>query len=66
MKSNIIISTIMGLIVSITIMYLAWEHNSQGEIYSEEGINFSYWILMGMTWFSMTFVVVFIIKKLKP
>ena len=60
MKNNIIISTIIGLIISILMMYVAWKHNSQGEIYSEGVIDFSYWILIGMTWFSMTFIVVFI------
>ena len=60
MKNNIIISTIIGLIISIIMMYVAWKHNSQGEIYSEEVIDFSYWILIGITWFSMTFIVIFI------
>ena len=60
MKNNIIISTIIGLIVSILMMYIAWKHNSQGEIYSEGMIDFSYWILIGMTWFIITFVVVLI------
>ena len=60
MKNNIIISTTIGLIVSILMMAVAWKHNSQSEIYSEGVIDFSYWILIGMTWFSMTFIVVFI------
>jgi len=68
-KNNIIISTVIGLTVSIFMMYVAWEHNPQGEIYSEGVINFSYWILIGMTWFIMTFIVVFIftilVRKIK-
>ena len=60
MKNNIIISTIIGLIVSILMMDVAWKHNSQGEIYSEGVINFSYWILIGIAWFAITFMVVFI------
>ena len=68
MKNNIIISTIIGLIVSILMMYISWKHNSQGEIYSEGVIDVSYWSLIGMTWFIMTFIVVFvfilIVKKI--
>lgn len=60
MKNNIIISTIIGLIVSILMMDVAWKHNSQGEIYSEGVINFSSWILIGITWFIITFIVIFI------
>ena len=61
MKNNIIISTIIGLIVSILMMNVAWKHNSQGEIHSEGVIDFSYWVLIGMTWFIMTFIVIFIL-----
>ncbi len=68
MKNNIIISTIIGLIVSILMMYISWKHNSQGEIYSEGVIDVSYWSLIGMIWFIMTFIVVFvfilIVKKI--
>ena len=64
MKNNIRTSTIIGLIVSIVIMYIAWKHNSQGEVYSEGVIDFSYLILIGITWFSITFIVTLIVKKL--
>ena len=59
MKNNIIVSTIIGLIVSILMMDVAWEHNSQCEIHCEGVINFSYWILIGLSWFIMSFIVVF-------
>ena len=60
MKNSTIVSTIIGLIVSILMMDVAWKHNSQGEIYSKGVIDFSYWILIGITWFAITFMVVFI------
>ena len=41
-------------------MNVAWKHNSQGEIYSKGVIDFSYWILIGIAWFAITFMVVFI------
>ena len=36
-------------------MYVAWEHNPQGEI------DFAYLTLFGMSWFVMVFLVIFII-----
>ena len=35
MRIYITFSTIIGLIVSTLMMYFAWKHNSQGEIYAE-------------------------------
>ena len=61
MKNNILISTIIALIVSIVMMNVAWEHNSQGEIHSEIGIDFAYLFLIGMSWFVMAFLLVFIL-----
>ena len=61
MKNNILISTIIALMVSIVMMYVAWEHNSQGEMHSEIGVNFSYLILLGMSWFVMVFIGVLIL-----
>ena len=55
MKNNILISTIIALIVSTLMMYVAWEHNPQGEI------DFGYLTLLGMSWFVMVFLVIFII-----
>jgi len=69
MKNNIIISTVIGLIVSLLMMDVAWKHNPQCEIHCEGVINFSYWILIGISWFIMTFIVVFIftilVRKIK-
>ena len=47
--------------VSIVMMTVAWEHNSQGEIHSEIGVNFSYLTLLGMSWFVMVFIGVLIL-----
>jgi len=71
MKRIITISVIIGTVVSALMMDVAWEHNSQCEIHCEGVINFSYWILIGLSWFITSFVVVFafgilvkIIKKM--
>jgi hypothetical protein len=42
-------------------MYVAWKHNPQGEIYTNETINFSYWFLIGFSWFPLGFVAMFLL-----
>jgi hypothetical protein len=35
-------------------MWAAWEHNPQGEIHDvERGIAWSYWLLIGASWFAL-------------
>ena len=31
-------------------MWIAWTHNPQGEIYSEGVINWPYWLGIGISW----------------
>ena len=44
-------TTMLGLIFAAFMMYLAWEHNPQGEIHNENGIDWWYWFLVGLSWF---------------
>lgn len=45
-------SLLPGLIVAALVMWIAWEHNAQGEIHNEEtGIDWAYWFLIGASWF---------------
>ncbi len=45
-------------------MYVAWQHNPQGEFYEYSGadaaspklIHWGYWSLLGLTWFAAVFV----------
>ena len=61
MRKNIIISSIVGLILAFLMMYVAWEHNPQCEIVDDEVINFKYWIEIGLSWFIVAFVIVFVV-----
>ncbi len=45
-------------------MNIAWKHNAQGEIYTKETIDFSYWFLIGLSWFILGFIVVFLLIKI--
>ena len=68
MKNNIIISTIIGLLFSSVMMYIAWKHNSQYEIHEEGVIDFSYFVSIGVSWFIVGFICMFlfiiVIKKI--
>ncbi len=41
----------VGALVAAAMMYIAWGHNSQGEIHDEAGIYWGYWFFLGGTWF---------------
>ena len=64
MKNNIIISSTIGIILALFMMYIAWEHNPQCEIHEEEVIHFEYWFTIGISWFLLAFVVVFILMTI--
>ena len=64
MKSNLIISTTVGVILAMLMMYIAWKHNPQYEIHDKEVINFWYWITIGFSWFILAFVVVFVLMTI--
>ena len=64
MKNNIIISAIIGVISALFMMYIAWKHNPQYEIHEKEVIDFGYWITIGISWFLLAFVVVFVLMKI--
>ena len=38
-------------------MYVGWQHNSQGEFYDETGIHWGYLLLIGLSWFAFITVV---------
>ncbi len=64
MKKELILSTLSGLIIGAIMMNIAWIHNAQGEIYTKETIDFSYWFLIGFSWFILGFIVVFLLMKI--
>ncbi len=64
MKNNIIISSTIGIVLALFMMYIAWEHNPQCEIHEKEVIDFEYWFTIGISWFLLAFVVVFILMTI--
>jgi hypothetical protein len=45
------IFTLIGLALGAFMMYVGWQHNSQGEFYDETGVHWGYWFLIGLSWF---------------
>ena len=64
MKKELILSTLSGSILGVIMMNIAWKHNAQGEIHINEIVDFSYWFLIGFTWFIVGFIVVFFWVKI--
>ncbi len=54
-------ATFVGLICAAFMMYVAWQHNAQGEIHNEEGIDWVYWLLIGLSWFFVTVAIPYLI-----
>ncbi len=45
------IFTLLGLAVAAFMMYVGWQHNSQGEFHDETGVHWGYWLFLGFSWF---------------
>jgi large-conductance mechanosensitive channel len=60
MKTNLIVSTIIGIILAFLMMYIAWEHNPQYEFHYEKTIHFGSLIIIGVSWFIASFIVIFL------
>jgi len=53
-KTATLFGSIFGSLIAAVMMYVAWQHNVQGEIHGDTGINWQYWLLIGMTWFALS------------
>jgi hypothetical protein len=47
----VLVFTVLGLAVAALMMYIGWQHNSQGEFYDETGVHWGYWLFLGFSWF---------------
>ena len=39
------------MLVGGLMMYIAWQHNPQGEFHGTNGVEWSAWLLVGASWF---------------
>jgi hypothetical protein len=61
-KTGGILGSLGGLLVAAAVMYVAWQHNPQGEIHDELGIDWPYWILLGFVWFVPATVIISVVS----
>jgi len=47
---EIIKGIVVGAIVGVSMMYIAWQHNMQGEIHQVQNIEWGYWLSIGLFW----------------
>jgi len=55
-KAGAIVGALLGLVVAGLIMYIAGDHNAQGEIHNEFGVSWGYWLGLGLSWFALVAV----------
>ena len=46
-----LVFTVLGLAVAAFMMYVGWEHNSQGEFHDETAVHWGYCLFLGFSWF---------------
>ena len=51
-KAGVLLGSALGLAVAGVVMYIAWDHNAQGEIHNDLGVSWGYWFLIGVSWFA--------------
>jgi TRAP-type C4-dicarboxylate transport system permease small subunit len=64
LKRTSLLSALLATVLSVFMMYVAWKHNAQGEIYTNETINFSYWFFIGFSWFLLGFMAMFLLLSI--
>jgi L-cystine uptake protein TcyP (sodium:dicarboxylate symporter family) len=64
MLQKLLASIFLGFLVAALMMYVAWEHNSQCEIYCEGSVNWLYWLSIGFSWFLPVSISTFLFASL--
>ena len=49
-KTAAVLGSSAGLVAAGLMMYVAWQHNAQGEIHEESGVHWLYWLGIGLSW----------------
>ena len=50
-RSGITLGAVIGALVASGMLYVAWDHNPQGEFHGELGVNWANWLFLGFSWF---------------
>ena len=49
-KPAVVVGAVAGLAVTAAMMYIAWQHNPQGEFHDETGVHWLNWFAIGVPW----------------
>lgn len=49
-KTAAVLGSSAGLVAAGLMMYVAWQHNAQGEVHEESGVHWLYWLGIGVSW----------------
>jgi len=64
MKKILVLSILISSVFATLMMYVAWEHNSQCEIHDNGIIDFSYLFTIGISWFLLGFIALFLLMNI--
>ena len=53
--------SVLGALVGGLMMYIAWQHNPQGEFHDIDGVHWLSWVGVGLSWFVAVLVVVTVV-----
>jgi phosphate/sulfate permease len=49
-KPPVVVGAVAGFAVAAAMMYIAWQHNPQGEFHDETGVHWFSWFRIGISW----------------
>jgi uncharacterized membrane protein len=61
MKKKLAFIAIVSIFTGAVSMCFSWQHNSQCEVHCEGVIYWGYWLGVGMSWFILTFLPLFLV-----
>lgn len=57
MRRTLTLAGAAGLVLAGVMMYIAWQHNPQGEFHSAGRVEWGPWLSLGAIWFMLPFTV---------
>jgi len=49
-KTAAVLGSSAGFVAAGLMMYVAWQHNAQGEVHDQSGVHWLHWLGIGVSW----------------
>jgi len=49
-KTAAVLGSSAGIVAAGLMMYVAWQHNAQGEVHDQRCVHWLYWVGIGVSW----------------